>query len=177
MAEVRIVSSDELTREELQAVRLLLEEAFEGGFSDDDWAHTVGGLHVLVHDGELVSHAAVVERPLAAGDRVLRAAYVEGVATAPAHRSRGHGSTAMRAVADIITTRGYELGVLSTGLHDFYSRLGWERWHGPTFVRTAAGLERTEEDDDSIMFLRIGPSADIDPALPLVCEWRPGDVW
>ena len=70
------------------------------------------------------------------------------------------------------------LGALSTGAHAFYGRLGWERWRGPTYVRTSGGaIERTEDEDDGVMVLRFGPSADLDLTLPICCEDRPGDAW
>ena len=44
MVEVRVVPTDQLSRVELRALRGLLDNAFEDGFTDDDWDHTVGGL-------------------------------------------------------------------------------------------------------------------------------------
>ncbi|HEX2576665.1 MAG TPA: hypothetical protein VHK88_09985, partial [Aquihabitans sp.] len=50
---------------ELEAVRRIMDDAFEGDFDDDDWDHALGGLHVVVRDGDtVVAHAAVVERVL-----------------------------------------------------------------------------------------------------------------
>ena len=76
------------------------------------------------------------------------------------------------------------LGIVTLAVADvarscaFYERLGWERWQGPTYVRTAVGeLHRTEEDDDGVMVLRTGPTADLDLTGPLACEERPGDDW
>ncbi len=84
---------------------------------------------------------------------------------------------AVAPVTDLIRA-GFELGALGTGRHSFYERLGWERWQGPTFVRTAEGdVRRTEEDDDGVMVLRTGPTADLDLTGPLACEERPGDDW
>ena len=74
-------------------VRALLDEAFEGAFGSHDWAHALGGVHALVHDGErLVGHGAVVERRLLHGQHVLRTGYVEAVAVAPDQRRRGVAS-------------------------------------------------------------------------------------
>jgi hypothetical protein len=45
-----------------------MDGAFAGRFGDEDWAHALGGLHVLATvDGELAGHAAVVGRQLIAG--------------------------------------------------------------------------------------------------------------
>jgi aminoglycoside 2'-N-acetyltransferase I len=161
----------------LHRVRALLDEAFEGGFTEEDWAHTLGGWHVVVAErGTVVAHAAVVPRTLHAGPRRLRAGYVEGVATLPGRHGEGLGSRAM-AAAGAVVRRDFEMGALSTGRHAFYERLGWERWRGPTYVRRRDRLVRTEEDDDGVMVLRFGTSREVDLTADLACDARPGDVW
>ena len=45
-------------RDELAAIRALLDEAFDGDFGDDDWEHALGGIHVLVHEGDAWSRTA-----------------------------------------------------------------------------------------------------------------------
>ena len=65
---------------------------------------------------------------------------------------QGRGSSVVRAVNEHIQSM-YELGALSTGLPDFYRRLGWELWIGSTAVRTERGLVPTPEDDGGIMVL------------------------
>jgi aminoglycoside 2'-N-acetyltransferase I len=175
--EVRIVRTDELGQELLGALRALMLIAFEDRFSEEDWANTLGGRHAVVTvDGVVVAHAALVERTLVAGERRLRAGYVEGVATVPNQQRRGHGSQAMRALQELIT-EGYEIGGLSTGAHAFYERLGWERWRGHTFVDGPDGRESTPDDDDGVMVLRTDRTSDLDLTADLVCGWRPGDVW
>ena len=89
-------------------------------------------------DGEIVAHAAVVERELWMDDRPLRTGYVEAVATTPERQGQGLGSLVMGEVNAIVRD-GFELGALGTGSNGFYERLGWVTWLGPTFVRTADG--------------------------------------
>jgi aminoglycoside 2'-N-acetyltransferase I len=161
----------------LGQIRALLEDAFGGEFTDDDWEHTLGGWHVvIVEDDLVVSHAAVVPRLLVAGERSLRAGYVEGVATEPGRQGEGLGTMAMTDAAALIR-RQFEVGALSTGRHEFYQRLGWERWQGPTFVREGTERVRTEEDDDGIMVLRFDSTRELGLDLSLTCESRSGDVW
>jgi aminoglycoside 2'-N-acetyltransferase I len=149
----------------------------DGLFADSDWRHATGGAHVLVEQaGEILSHASVVERTLEIGGLPVRTGYVEAVATAPGHQRRGYGTLVMREIDDIIRS-GYELGALSTGSHGFYERLGWQRWLGPTFVRTATGTERTPDDDGGIMVLRTPTSRPFDLSASISCESRDGDVW
>lgn len=159
-------------------MRHLLVEAFDGDFSDDDWEHTLGGWHVLVvaDDDVMVAHAAVVPRVLYASGEPWRVGYVEGVATAPGKQRAGSGSLAMAEIS-VLIRHEFEMGALATGSHEFYERLGWERWQGPTFVRRGSEVVRTADDDDAIMVLRFGPSAAVDVTMPLTCEGRRGDDW
>lgn len=161
----------------LGQIRALLDDAFGGDFSEEDWQHTVGGWHVVVEeDGVVVAHAAVVPRQLHVGERPVRAGYVEGVATAPDRQGRGLGSQAILEVNEIVRER-FELGALSTELAGFYGRLGWDLWRGPTFVRDGSALVRTADEDGGVMVLRFGPTAELDLDLAISCEARPGDDW
>jgi aminoglycoside 2'-N-acetyltransferase I len=175
--DLRLATTEQLTGVQLDAIRALIEDAFEGTFDDHDWDHTVGGVHVLVVDDDvIVAHGAVVERTLVAGHRRLRTGYVEGVATARSHRRRGLGTKVMKRVAKVIQA-DFELGALSTAVQDFYELLGWERWRGPTYVDTPSGRVRTEDEDDGILVLRTAATRDLDATVSLTCDWRQGDVW
>ena len=176
MTQIQVVQSEALSHERLEEIRSLAEDAFDDGFSDNDWHHTLGGWHVLARDEALVAHAAVVERVLEVGGSAVRAGYVEGVATTPTRQGEGLGSLVMQRVRQLLEA-SFELGALSTGRHAFYERLGWERWRGPTFVRRGADIVRTADEDDGIMVLRYGSTSGLDLTLPISCETRPGDDW
>jgi aminoglycoside 2'-N-acetyltransferase I len=178
---IRRRTTADLGPAEISAIREIMTLAFgddeEERFGEDDWAHALGGVHVVVDiDGEIVAHAAIVERTLRMGELPLRTGYVEAVATTPALQGQGLGTLAMADVATLIRDR-YELGALGTGSHHFYQRLGWVVWQGPTFVRTAEGLQRTPDEDGGILVLETPASPALDIRAPLSCEWRPGDVW
>jgi aminoglycoside 2'-N-acetyltransferase I len=79
--------------------------------------------------------------------------------------------------SDAHIAAAYDLGALGTGEHAFYERLGWERWQGPTYERTATGDVRTPDDDDGVMVLRLPGSPVLNLRERLSCEWRPGDSW
>ncbi len=180
---VRQVDTDRLTSAEIDAIRAFVDLAFtddeNARFTDDDWAHAIGGQHFLLEvDGSIVGHASVVERELHVGGRPVRTGYVEAVAIEPRRQGLGLGSVLMEAVNAYIRAT-FELGSLATGRHNFYGRLGWRTWQGPTSVRTAAGDRRTPEDDGAILVLET-PSTPITPLdlrAPLSCAWRVGDVW
>lgn len=178
---VRRLATPELTAPELAVIRALLDTAFgtheDERFTEPDWQHAVGGVHfVLDLDGEILAHAAVVERGIHVGGRPARTGYVEAVATSVDHQGRGAGSALMTEVNAWIRDR-YELGVLGTGRHHFYERLGWETWRGPSFVRTEAGLRRTVDEDGYILVLRTPSSPSFELTESISCEWREGDVW
>lgn len=154
-------------------VRALLWSAFDG-FTEDDWRHCLGGLHVLLWDpAGLVGHAALVPRRLLAGGRPLAAGYVEGVAVRPDARRRGHGSALMAAVESAGAYDVLALSASEDGL-PFYLARGWQRWRGPTSVATANGVLRTPEDDGGVLVL---PRVEVDLDAALTCDERPGDVW
>ncbi len=177
---IRVVPSDALHQGEVAALRELFDEAWSDdaeGFTDQDWSHAVGGIHVIAEaDGRVVAHASVVQRELHSAGHRLRAGYVEAAATRPSRQREGLGSLVIGEVGELID-RTYRLGALATGVVGFYERLGWVAWEGPTSVRTAAGLVRTPEEDGNV-FVRLTPtSPELDLSAPISCDWRPGDVW
>ena len=177
MIEQHRLTTDELDDATRAALRALLDAAFGGEFSDDDWAHALGGVHVVLTDaGAVVAHAAVVPRRITIGGHPWHTGYVEGVATAPDRQGEGLGTIAMTAANDIVRA-AYELGVLSTGEHHFYERVGWQRWQGPAYVLMGDGPVRTPDEDDGIMVLRVGPGAALDLTAAISCEQRAGDDW
>lgn len=178
---VRLVPTADIGAVALRAVRETCDVAFagapDGGFDDGDWDHCLGGLHVLVHDGDvLVGHAAVVQRRVLHAGRALRTGYVEAVAVVPSHRRRGVGHALMTEVERVV--RGaHDLGAL--GASDdgaaLYAARGWTPWRGPTSELTPTGTRRTAGDDGAVMVLAVTSALDLDG--PLVCDWRDGDAW
>jgi aminoglycoside 2'-N-acetyltransferase I len=178
---LRRLGSDELSDADVAAIRAMLDAAFasdeDGGFTDVDWAHALGGIHVVLErDREVVGHAAVVEREIHIGHRALRTGYVEAVSAVPRLQGTGLGTVVMEEIGRHIRA-GFELGALGTGAHRFYERLGWRRWAGPTFVRAPGGLQATPDEDDHVMVLRTPRTPALDPRAAISCDWRPGDVW
>ncbi len=177
MVTLHVASTAALSTSVLSDVRALLDTAFEGAFTDEDWNHAIGGVHVWVSGSrDVISHGSLVERRLVCSGETLRVGFVEAVATAAAHRRKGYGATVMKQIARLIRER-HALGVLSTGTHAFYESVGWERWRGPTFVEGPRGRERTPGDDGDVMILRTPRSPLLDLDGDIVCDWRLGDVW
>src|SRR4051812_26166579 len=129
MSEVRTAHTADLDAATLGAAHALVQDAFAGDFDDDDWEHSLGGVHALAfEDGALVGHGAVVQRRLLHGGRALRAGYVEGVGVLASHRRRGHGGALMAALERVVHG-AYDLGAL--GATDqaaaLYGARGWRR--------------------------------------------------
>jgi len=177
MPEILRFETDRASDTVLAEVRGLLDAAFDGEFSDDDWDHAVGGCHIVaIENDSVIAHAAVVPRTLEIGEIPVHTGYVEAVATDARYRRQAIGASIMEEAARHIRN-GYELGALSTGLTDFYARLGWELWRGPTFVRDRCRLVRTEEEDGGVMVLRFGRHEHLDLSERISCEVRSGDDW
>jgi aminoglycoside 2'-N-acetyltransferase I len=178
MREVGTAHTAHLGSPILSDIRALLDEAFDGDFTDADWEHCLGGMHALAwdDDGALVGHAAFVQRRLLHAGRALRAGYVEGVAVRADHRRRGHGNALMAALEDLLHG-AYEVGALSAtdAAAPMYTARGWRRWEGPTSVLAPDGVRRTPGDDGSVYVLPI--TAELDLSGELTCDWRAGDVW
>ncbi|MBO0879249.1 MAG: GNAT family N-acetyltransferase [Mycobacterium sp.] len=177
MAQLRVDHTADLEPATLAAVRGLLFDVFGDDMSEADWEHALGGVHALVvDDGVVIGHGAVVQRRLLYAGRALRAGYVEGVAVRGDRRGAGHGRALMEALHRVIGA-AYDVGALAAAedAFGFYARMGWQRWQGQTFSLTPAGLRRTADDDGGIFVLPL--TMPLELSAGLACDWRDGDVW
>ena len=112
MVDIQSVHTAWLRPDELRAIRVLLDEAFDGEVTDDDYEHALGGIHAMVWEGsELIGHGSVVMRRLLHRGRALRTGYVEAVVVRSDRRRRGHGSAVMQVLERVIHG-AYEVGAL-----------------------------------------------------------------
>ncbi|MBE2318649.1 GNAT family N-acetyltransferase [Solirubrobacter sp. CPCC 204708] len=173
---IRTLHTCALDNATLRAARALLEDAFDGELTPEDWEHCLGGMHALAWDGdELVGHAAVVQRSIAHNGRPLRAGYVEGVAVRADRRRQGIAGELMGELEEIIR-RAHDFGALGSsdeGL-PFYTARGWKPWRGALRILTPDGVEDTP--DELGWILVFGGELDLDGEL-LCADWRDGDVW
>lgn len=177
MAELRTAHTADLDAATLRAARALLEDAFAGDFTDQDWEHALGGVHALVWErAEVIGHASVVQRRLLHGGRALRTGYVEGVGVRTDQRGRGYGGALMEAIERVLRS-AYELGALSATdqAAGFYAARGWTRWQGTSSALTPTGITRTADEDGGIYVLPL--TAPLDGTGELTCDWRDGDLW
>ncbi|MBD0710574.1 MULTISPECIES: GNAT family N-acetyltransferase [unclassified Streptomyces] len=175
---LRTAPTHRLGADRLRAVRTLLDEAFEGDFSEDDWDHALGGVHVWAEDERgIAAHGAVVQRRLLHRGRSYRVGYVEGVAVRADLRRQGLGGAVMAELERIIEGT-HHFGALSASRAGaaLYRARGWWTWPGHIEVLTPSGTVRLAEEEGSV-FLRPTPGRERpDPAAALVFDWRDGDV-
>lgn len=173
-----MLASDRVDPATRAALRGLWDRAFGDRFCEHDAEHAYGGLHALAREGEeVVGHASVVPRRMRFGEEAWRpVGYVEAVAVDPDRQGRGIGRRLMERLREEMALR-WSVAMLSTGrATGFYESLGWERWGGPSYTRTATG---TVPDDEhgGLMVLRLDHDVVPDLSTAVTCEDRPGDAW
>jgi aminoglycoside 2'-N-acetyltransferase I len=176
--DVRVLPTADLSPADRAGLRAFLDTAYDGRFDDEDWAHALGGLHVLATvDGELAGHAAVVQRQLVAGSHTVRTGFVEAVATAADRRRQGVGTAVMTEVERLVAG-GHELGALSASEDGaaLYAARGWSPWRGPLAALTPDGVVPTPDEAVFVLPTPATP-AGLDTGARLVCDWRRGDLW
>ncbi|MFF1769395.1 GNAT family N-acetyltransferase [Streptomyces sp. NPDC058249] len=174
---LRTAHTADLTPAELRAARTLLDDAFDGGFSDEDWDHGLGGIHVLVHDERgLAAHGSVIQRRVLHRGRSLRVGYVEAVGVRADARRTGLGGRVM-AELERIVEGAYPLGALSASEEGaaLYAARGWQLWPGRICALGPDGIVRLPEEEGTT-YLRPASAGPLDPAHDLVFDWRDGDV-
>lgn len=172
---LRAVDS-ELKPELKKDLLTLLHEAFEGDFSEEDWQHTFGGTRFLGFlDNNLVAHGAVVERLMRINSVEMQVGYVEGVAVSPEHWHKGFGSLLMSEITSFCKSK-LIISMLSTDEHLFYSKHGWQRFDGESYVLVDEIEVRSEDEDAGLMYL-LGLNEGIQAPRKAVCSSRDGDAW
>jgi aminoglycoside 2'-N-acetyltransferase I len=174
--EIRILTSGEMTDAEAEAIANLCGPIFNCNYRElmdlvPVRTHVVG-----YEGGKLVAHALWLDRPLRiAWGPWFDAAYVEGVATHPDYRGRGHGAAIMRRLQEEIES--YALGALSPqeGAIDWYIALGWERWQGPLWIEEECSVSPTPEE--TVLIYRTPKTPALNLTAALAAPWRPFSWW
>ncbi|MEE1757028.1 GNAT family N-acetyltransferase [Streptomyces sp. SP18CS02] len=168
-----------LTSTTLDAIRALLDAAFEGDFSDEDWDHGLGGVHAWIEDEDgIAAHGSVIMRRVVHSGRSYRVGYVEAVAVRADRRRQGLGGRVMAALEEVIDG-AYAFGALSASDEgaELYRARGWQLWNGRIEAYGPEGVAHLPDEEDST-YLRPAagrplPAAD---ATALLFDWRDGDV-
>ncbi|MGW2558137.1 GNAT family N-acetyltransferase [Streptomyces sp. NPDC001514] len=176
---LRTAHTYQLSETALEGIRALLDTAFEGDFSDEDWNHGLGGIHAFVGDRDgLAAHGSVIMRRVLHAGRSYRVGYVEGVAVRADRRRQGLGGRVMAALETVIDG-AYDLGALSASDDgaQLYRARGWQLWRGRVEALSTDGVVHLPDEEDST-YLRPAAGRSLpDPAASaLLFDWRDGDV-
>jgi N-acetylglutamate synthase-like GNAT family acetyltransferase len=97
---------------------------------------------VVFEDGRLVAHAALWRREAVIDGQRLVVGVLVSVATHPDYRNRGYAAEAVKSLQTQMQEEQYDLGLLWTGVPDFYLKLGWElaECRGTTITLQSARL-------------------------------------
>jgi aminoglycoside 2'-N-acetyltransferase I len=173
---IEVKSDKSLTSKEYAEIVALTSQAFKRDYTPfmemfPDPTHVLGRL-----SGQLVSYVLWITRWLQIDDGpLLRAAYIEGMATELSHRHKGFASQLVRRAETEI--QDYDIAALSTGSHSFYERLGWKTWDGPLYTRKEKELIAMPEEQGCAMVLALPKSPPLDITAPLSIEWRELEPW
>ncbi len=170
------------TRADLDSAAECIGEAFGGGdparydeiratvaltAKDDPFAR-LEDLRVGVLDGEVVSAAAVLPRPVHMGGAVLSMGGIAAVCTRESHRGAGHNTAVLRDALAYIEGEGHDISLLYTGIHGYYERLGWRSFgHGVGHHMEASSELRAAGFSGAIRPMR--PSDDL-PAVQAIYD-------
>jgi predicted N-acetyltransferase YhbS len=140
---------------EMERLRALLNDVFISERDDEgdlfEYApllyneENVENLRVVRDGRAIVGHAGILPRPIRWRGQEFEAGLIGGVCARENLRGQGIGTLAMEDVARRMEELGLDFGVLWTGSHGFYERLGWRTAGGVTMmgVQEAAGQSPT----------------------------------
>ena len=113
---------------------------FERYFRDSLWKPEYTRVYEV--DGQLAAAVQMVRRPVRlANGKTLWMAGIANVATLPDYRGHGFASQLLRDLHAVMDVEDFAFGLLFTGIHDFYARLGWERLPLPLYRATPAPMD------------------------------------
>ncbi|MFO8081517.1 MAG: GNAT family N-acetyltransferase [Armatimonadota bacterium] len=155
------------TVEELRKLRALLNEVFitERDAEGDLFEYApllyaeenVENLRVVRDGKRLVGHAGILARRIRWRDQTLTAGLIGGVCARKELRGEGIGTLAMENAAERMSEIGLDFGVLWTGSHGFYQRLGWRTAGGVTIMGIQEAADEPVELGYEIMRLSESP--------------------
>ena len=154
----------------------LMNDAFEGDLSEEDWQHTYGGIRFMGYlNDELIGHGAVILRSMKVDGDEIKVGYVEAIAIDPRHWRQGYGSRLISEITLYCRSK-FSFSMLSTSEKAFYRKYGWMDFEGESYVSQAEVEVRSKEEDEGLMYL-FGRNEIARVPRKIVCESRSGDAW
>jgi predicted N-acetyltransferase YhbS len=100
---------------------------FEKYFKEPTW--TLEDTVVCEESGRLVSAVHVVRRVVETREGRRNMAGIANVGTDPSFRGGGRSTACLQEThRRLDADPWFDFGLLGTGIHDYYARLGWQRW-------------------------------------------------
>lgn len=118
-------------------------------------------------DGKVASVVQIFDRPMRIGNCAVRMGGVGSVGTDPAHRRAGYSSRVLRDTVRYLRTAGYDLSMLSTGIHSHYARSGWVIY--PTYSMELTPPATLGEAPPDVTIERCEPNRDL-PVLQTIFD-------
>lgn len=170
------LSNQALSNSDQAVVLALLDQAYEGDFSAEDWEHSFGGSRFLGYlDAELIAHGVIVSRRIWLNDIEFQVGYLEAIAVLPKYQRQGYGTALLTEITKFAKAN-YLVSMLSTDEKDFYRKFGWLDFSGESYVLTTGELVRSADEDTGLMWLP-GANSNLVDLTKAVCEDRSGDAW
>ena len=110
----------------------------------EDSSYETHQSRVCIVDGKIVSHVRVAERAMHIGSAVVKLGGIGMVGALEEHHHRGYASALMRDAVDYMEDRGYDLGLLLTGIQPFYMQFGWAPFPQTSFEMELGGKKSFE---------------------------------
>ena len=159
------------TVDDLPGIIDLLDEIFrrEKGVTDQSVLtdfpllfaeENLGNCRVIEQQGRIVSHAAVWPRKLDFAGQVIGVGIIVLVATDTAFRRRGLAAELMRDLQAAMPGLDCQLGLLWTGVPDFYQPLDWQIVNTPGWI--ASGSDAVVEADHLLQVVDFDPTRHLD---------------
>lgn len=123
---------------------------------------------VIVEDGRIVSHAGLWPRQLVMDGVTLRVGILVAVATHPDYRRRGQAAALVQSLQQTLHDDGFDLGILWTGVPDFYRKLGWQvvRPQGE-FVELTSDNDVSSADCEELALVPYSEARHLSQLIPL----------
>jgi predicted acetyltransferase len=174
--DIRIKANSELAADEHAEIIALTSQAFKRDYTPF-MEMLVAPTHIIGrYHGQLVSYVSWITRWMQIGKASpIRTAYIEGMATEMGHRNKGFASQVMSTAVDAI--KDYDIAALSTGSVSFYTRLGWQLWHGPLYCRKENELIAMPGEQGCVMVYALPKTPPLDLKAPASIEWREKEPW
>lgn len=157
-------------------IKVLLDQAYEGDFSAEDWDHSLGGSRFLGYlENELIAHGVIVSRRIWLNEIEYQVGYLEAIAVLPKYQRQGYGAALLTRLTEYANDN-YLVSMLSTDEKEFYRKFGWLDFSGESYVLTHGELVRSADEDAGLMWLP-GANSELVELTKAVCEARSGDAW